>query len=180
MLRASVGSAARAAGRLPSGALPQGSSLLWSVLEQCLRQQAEALFEEHSYKAAARDAMAQVGDLLDTPNILPCDAKCPGIAFGRHNFRGFHIKGIVGWLSRPIVLVMACAGVKEPEGGRGADSQGAEVHAGHEGSRQEERGRRGGGSTAARGSAGGAAPEVCHRSQIASTLNVRPVFRYPF
>lgn len=88
MLRASVGSAARAAGRLPSGALPQGSSLLWSVLEQCLRQQAEVLFEQHSYKAAARDAMAQVGDLLDAPNILPCDAKCPGVSFGLHNFRG--------------------------------------------------------------------------------------------
>ena len=103
MLRASVGSAARAAGRLPSGALPQGSSLLWSVLEQCLRQQAEALFEQHSCKAAASDAMAQVGDLLDPPSILPCDAKCPGISFGRHDFRGSHAKGIVGWMSRPIV-----------------------------------------------------------------------------
>ena len=55
-----MSTAARAAAKGPSGALPQGSALLWSLLQQCLKQQAEALIEQQSYKAAARDAMAQV------------------------------------------------------------------------------------------------------------------------
>ena len=59
-LRAAMGAAARAAAQGPSKTLPQGSALLWSLLQECLRQQAEALIEQQSYKDAASDAMAQV------------------------------------------------------------------------------------------------------------------------
>ena len=59
-LRAGMGAAARAAARGPSQTLPRGSALLWSLLQECLRQQAEALIEQQSYKDAASDAMAQV------------------------------------------------------------------------------------------------------------------------
>ena len=55
-----MGAAARAAAQGPSQTLPQGSALLWSLLQECLRQQAEALIEQQSYKDAASDAMAQV------------------------------------------------------------------------------------------------------------------------
>ncbi|CAL5221311.1 g3481 [Coccomyxa viridis] len=59
-LRASMSAAARAAAaKEPSGTLPQGSALLWALLQHCLKQQAEALIEQHSYKAAAKEAMAQ-------------------------------------------------------------------------------------------------------------------------
>ncbi len=54
-----------AAANGPSGTLPQGSALLWALLQHCLKQQAEALIEQHSYKAAAKEAMAQVRLLLD-------------------------------------------------------------------------------------------------------------------
>ena len=60
-----MSTAARAAAsKGASGALPQGSALLWALLQHCLKQQAEALLEQQSYKAAAKEAMAQVG--------LPC------------------------------------------------------------------------------------------------------------
>lgn len=55
-----MSAAARAAASGPSGALPQGSALLWFLLQHCLRQQAEALIEQQRYKASVRDAMAQV------------------------------------------------------------------------------------------------------------------------
>ena len=61
VLRASMSTAARAAAKGPSGTLPQGSALLWALLQHCLKQQAEALIEQQTYKAAAKEAMAQVG-----------------------------------------------------------------------------------------------------------------------
>ena len=180
-----MGSAARAAGRLPSGALPQGSSLLWSVLEQCLRQQAEALFEQHSYKAAARDAMAQVGDLLDPPNILPCDAKCPGTSFGRHDFRGSHNKGIVGGMSRPIVELYCSWHVQASRNQKEGEElirkaqrymRDMKAHARKSAAAAEEAAQQ----------LAAAQEALCQKSvthlqiTIASTLNVRPVFRCSF
>ena len=66
-LRAGMGAAARAAAQGPSKTLPQGSALLWSLLQECLRQQAEALIEQQSYKDAASDAMAQVWPVYGIP-----------------------------------------------------------------------------------------------------------------
>ena len=63
-----MSAAARAAAaKEPSGTLPQGSALLWALLQHCLKQQAEALIEQHSYKAAAKEAMAQVGPSIPPP-----------------------------------------------------------------------------------------------------------------
>ena len=78
VLRASMSTAARAAAQGPRGTLPQGSALLWALLQHCLRQQAEALIEQQTYKAAAKEAMAQVGS--------PCSphdhdhVRCPATA----------------------------------------------------------------------------------------------------
>lgn len=67
-----MSTAARAAAaKGPSGTLPQGSALLWALLQHCLKQQAEALIEQQSYKAAAKEAMAQVG--------LPCTPCDPDV-----------------------------------------------------------------------------------------------------
>lgn len=63
MLRTSVREAAEAATRKASEAAvssPQGSTLLWSLLRQCLRQQGEALIDVQQCKSAAKGAYGEV------------------------------------------------------------------------------------------------------------------------